>query len=142
MELPGMTDEALLDEKERESWGPVVNLDIFFTDMYSYFMNRGLTSIITSQICSVLSLGFTVAFSVFLIAYVDWGSLMECYDELSCSGVGSYIVENPFPRSGFGMISFGYLLLFSVFWAGRTLQAVQAILHAIEMSRFYRYVKE
>jgi hypothetical protein len=70
MELPAMSEALLEDKYEENEWGAVVNLDLFFSNMYTFFYHRGLYPIIITQICAVLSLGFTVFFSVFLISYV------------------------------------------------------------------------
>jgi hypothetical protein len=39
----------------------------------------------------MLSLGFTVAFSVFVLAFIDWSKLMNCHDEHSCKDLNHYI---------------------------------------------------
>ena len=75
MELPGMAaDQLLIDESNirDEHWEPPVrNLDRFFTSMYQYYVAKGLPAVILQQICSVVTLGFTIAASIFLIAFVD-----------------------------------------------------------------------
>lgn len=39
----------------------------------------------------MLSLGFTVAFSVFVLAFIDWSKLMKCHDEQSCQDLWHYV---------------------------------------------------
>jgi hypothetical protein len=39
----------------------------------------------------MISLGFTVAFSVFILAFVDWSKLMNCHDEQSCQNLHHYV---------------------------------------------------
>jgi len=122
MDLPSMS-EALLEEKAVwNEWGPVVNLDIFFSNMYSFFYNRGLLSIIVAQLCTIISTGFTLIFSVFLIAYVDWEVLMQCHDEQSCVYVDSYIRPHPFSGVG-GVFILFYTILFSAYWIWRSIRA-------------------
>lgn len=61
------------EEEGDERWEPPVkNLDKFFTDMYLYYVNKGLPAIILRQICGMVTLGFTIIFSVFLIGFIDW----------------------------------------------------------------------
>jgi hypothetical protein len=63
---------------------------------------------------------------------------MQCHDELSCLNINDYIKRKPFLQSGFGFISFGYLILFSAYWIWRCISAFQIINQAIEMEKFYR----
>lgn len=45
----------------------------------------------SSQLCAMLSLGFTVAFSVFILAFINWSKLMNCHDEKSCQDLHHYV---------------------------------------------------
>ena len=87
MELPGVAaDQLLIDENNirDEHWEPPVrNLDRFFTSMYQYYVAKGLPAVILQQICGVVTLGFTISASIFLIAFVDWNNLTNCKDEQS-----------------------------------------------------------
>ncbi len=64
IELPGMAAD-LDDPHPRAS--PVSDLDSFFSDMYYYYQQKGLGQIALTQACNIVTLGFTIVFSVFLV---------------------------------------------------------------------------
>lgn len=148
MELPAYHEELLGEDNndriQREiRWGHPSNLDVFFTDMYTYKYQQGLAAIIVTQICSMVTLGFTVAFSSFLLVFVDWNSMMSCNSEDTCQPFDAYVIKNPFVRSSFSsFLSFLYMILFGVFWVWKFFLSVQCIFRGIEMERFYREVLE
>lgn len=55
----------------------------------------------------MLSLGFTVAFSVFILGFIDWKALMNCHDEQSCHGMSAYVTTRHF---GFSSL-FGFAVM-------------------------------
>jgi len=127
------------EEPEEERFRAVVDLDVFFKDMYTYHYHHGLPAIILTQFCAVCSLGFTVAFSVFILAFIDWDGLMQCHDEGSCYDLEKYIVMTHFGFSSFfGFIVMGYSVLFTCYWLFRCASAIQAVMHAAEMDKFYK----
>lgn len=142
MELPGMAaDQLLLDENNirDEHWEPPVrNLDRFFTSMYQYYVAKGLPAVILQQICGVVTLGFTITASIFLLAFVDWTNLKLCKDENTCELQN--LIKQPFQDSSviFTLIVILYGLLFGAFWIWKVLSAVHVILSAVTMERFYR----
>ena len=56
-----------------EGWAAVANLDVFFTNMYSFYHHRGFPTVLVSGIANMITLGFTVVFSTFLFSWLDWG---------------------------------------------------------------------
>jgi hypothetical protein len=57
----------------------IQNLDQWFTSLYTYFKEKGFACIVTSRVVNLLTLGFTIFFSGFLLLYVDWTYLRtEC----------------------------------------------------------------
>lgn len=128
---------------DRDRWEPPVkNLDKFFTSMYLYYTNKGLPTIILNQFCAVFSLGFTVSFSAFLIAFVDWSKLNNCRDEESCGIFSDYVISNPFNTSShlFSFLVLLYIILFGAFWVWKCISAIYVISSAIDMERFYREI--
>ena len=145
MELPGVAHQLLIDDpyEERhaneEVWEPPVkNLDRFFSGMYQYYIGKGLPSVILQQVTAVVSLGFTIGFSIFLIAFVDWSNLKHCKDETSCEG--NFILKNPLVQASFPFAAtiVMYGTLFGAFWIWRVLSAIDKITNAITMEKFYR----
>ena len=134
-------DQLLIDESNirDEHWEPPVrNLDRFFTSMYQYYVAKGLPAVILQQICSVVTLGFTIAASIFLIAFVDWPNLKHCKDEHTCND--NFLIKQPFAHSSvtFAFVVTVYCLLFGAFWVWKVLSAIHIISSAIVMERFYR----
>jgi hypothetical protein len=109
--------------------------------MYHYYYSHGLPSIILAQFCGVISLGFTVFLSVFLLGFLDWEAILQCHDESSCHHLSAYVVTN---RFGFSSLSsfvvMTYALLFTAYWIFRCVNSFQIISHAFEMEIFYRSV--
>lgn len=142
MELPGVAaDQLLIDENSirDEHWEPPVrNLDRFFTSMYQYYVAKGLPAVILQQICGVVTLGFTISASIFLIAFVNWKNLTHCKDEQSC--VSHSPMKHPFEQfsTGFSFVIIVYGLLFGAFWVWKVVSAIHVILSAVTMERFYR----
>ena len=134
-------DQLLIDESNirDEHWEPPVrNLDRFFTSMYQYYVAKGLPAVILQQISGVITLGFTIAVSIFLIAFVDWSNLKHCKDESSCNK--NFLIEQPFANSSitFALTIVIYGLLFGAFWVWKVMSAIHVISSAITVERFYR----
>ena len=108
--------------------------------MYLYYNQKGLPSVILSQTCSVISLGFTVAFSTFLIAFVKWDLLLICKDEESCQDIHYYIRTNPYDDSYviFSILITTYVFLFCCFWLWKCYCAFHIVSSAFTMEKFYR----
>lgn len=116
------------------------DLDIFFSSMYAYYQNRGLPAILLNQFCSTATLGFTIAFSVFLLACVDWKTLRHCHDEVSCLDFHEYI-KTPFGQASiFNFVIFCYMSLFFVYWVFQVISAARNCLEGFRMESFYRRV--
>ncbi|KAJ8512428.1 hypothetical protein OPV22_002862 [Ensete ventricosum] len=55
----------------------IVDLDIFFRRLYSYYCEKGLWCIITKWIVEILNVIFMVLFIAFFLLYVDWDALRK-----------------------------------------------------------------
>ena len=67
--------------------------------VYNYYYHKGLIHIVGKGTIELLSLFFTFALSIFLFAYLDWSSLLQCRDESTCQeSFSSYIREKPFEQ--------------------------------------------
>ena len=78
-----------LEERGGHASLRIENLDKWFASLYSYFEGKGFWCIVTSRVVNVLTLGFTVAFSAFLLLYVDWQTLRTDCAEASLRSAGS-----------------------------------------------------
>ncbi|KAJ1438371.1 autophagy protein Apg9-domain-containing protein, partial [Ochromonadaceae sp. CCMP2298] len=132
--------ESLLQESHTDSVKHVKNLDKFFKSMYDYYAAKGIGAIILSQFCAVTSLGFTIVFSSFLMAFVDWTALLHCHDEESCHGLNGNLLKDPFHHTPTmaSFFVFVYFSLFSGFWVWKCMAAMEIISDALDMSSFYR----
>lgn len=102
----------------RDGWGTVANLDLFFTSLYSYYYHRGLIPIIGKGVVELVSLFFTLWLSIFLFVYLDWGALYTCRDEETCRAyLSDYILENPFQRRNWlwRLMILSYILLYTAY---------------------------
>ncbi len=52
------------------------HLDFFLGRVYQYHLSRGYAPLIASRLTSLLTIGFTLLFSTFLIAFVNWDNLI------------------------------------------------------------------
>lgn len=71
--IPNTDSENPSDLNDDESINvkPIADLDFFFERIYSYYCEKGLWCIILRWISELLSLGFIICFSGFLLLYVD-----------------------------------------------------------------------
>jgi len=97
----------------------VSDLDVFYTQVYTFFKEKGLACMITSRLVNLVNLGFTIFFSTFLFLFVDWGHLVVCGElENGCGNFSDY-VDWGFESSAFsfwqGVVVF-YFVTFCLFW--------------------------
>eukprot|EP00598_Pedospumella_elongata_P006002 CAMPEP_0184970946 /NCGR_PEP_ID=MMETSP1098-20130426/3261_1 /TAXON_ID=89044 /ORGANISM="Spumella elongata, Strain CCAP 955/1" /LENGTH=590 /DNA_ID=CAMNT_0027492949 /DNA_START=1 /DNA_END=1769 /DNA_ORIENTATION=- len=139
MDYRGDAGEGLLYGTDHDDSKKVDNADKFFENVYRYFVAKGIGAIVLSELCSVVTLGFTISFSVFILAFVDWGFLMQCHDEESCS---DSIIIHPFnePPSMFRFFILLYFILCSSYWIYTCVASMNTISEALEMSTFYQDV--
>jgi len=119
---------------KRDGWGMVANLDLYFTSLYNYYYHQGLAPIIGKGIVELITLFFTLVFSVFLIAYLNWSELLNCKDEESCGAtLQEYIIDRPFHQASFWNFTIIiYILLFSAYGIFSTISFVSTVRGAFE----------
>lgn len=98
--------------------------------------------IVVSGLAHVATLAFTIVFSFFLLALVDWHEVSRCRDEHSCSrGLGRYLRTSRFlaedGQRGRDALCATYLTVFGVYWIWSCLATVNSLREAYEMSKFY-----
>lgn len=127
----------LLNDGDREIFA---SPDNFFKEFYRFYCNKGIMPTVLSEICSVLSLGFSIGFSVYLFEFIDWNAVVQCSDEESCHALNEQFISNPFhhtPKFTSFLIALYFLLFLSV-WLWRVWGAAKVIEQSIAMSNFYR----
>ncbi|KAL5529329.1 hypothetical protein ACEPAG_5314 [Sanghuangporus baumii] len=125
-----------LDAYERALWNwiNVYDLDVFLQDVYRYYVGKGLYSIALARGLHLLTIGFTIGFSTFLLNCVDYSRIKpEGITRLS-----DVIVDRCASRfSGPTVI---ILLFFIVYYILQIVSYVFEVLRLADMYRFYTYL--
>jgi autophagy-related protein 9 len=140
------------DDDNVKVWGAETDLDQFFADMYHFYRGKGLYSMVASSVVDLLTLGFTVIFSTFLLALVDWEGMvthcsaadgadtqLERHEE--CPNFNHFISYDFFahPTKSLGrFFLLCYLVLFAFIWVWNFLALFPALKTGWHMHRFYR----
>ncbi|KAH9930780.1 autophagy protein Apg9-domain-containing protein [Fomitopsis serialis] len=125
-----------LDAHERALWNwvNVYNLDAFLQEAYYYYEGKGIYSIALSRGLNLLTAGFVIGFSTFLLGCVDYSRIRP--DKVT--RLGNVIVDRCVSRfSGF---TFLFFLLFTAFFAWQLVNYALGILRLVDMYRFYTYL--
>lgn len=156
--LDGEAFNFLEDDDERSAvadlaWrSATADLDLFFSNVYGYYVERGLPAIVAARITNLVSVGFTVLLSTLLFAFLDWGRLMECKSEATCAPLHHYLDWGPLgqilgvssadevPISWpWACLMAVYFLTCSAFWLWNLVSFFPTLRTALEMRRFFRY---
>ncbi|KAH9483933.1 Autophagy-related protein 9 [Psilocybe cubensis] len=125
-----------LDEYEKALWNwvNVYNLDAFLQEVYAYYEGKGIYSIALSRGLNLLTVGFVIGFSTFLLGCIDYSSLRRH----SHSQLSDVIVPHCVSRfSGFTLLFF---LLFIAFYIWQIISFVLGIQRLVDMYKFYTYL--
>lgn len=125
-----------LDAHERAlwSWVNVYNLDAFLQEVYLYYEGKGIYSIALSRGLNLLTVGFVIGFSTFLLGCVDYSRIR--HDKVT--RLDEVIVNRCVSRfSGFTLIFF---ILFTAFLAWQSVTYMLSIVRLVDMYRFYTHL--
>ncbi|KZT09581.1 APG9-domain-containing protein [Laetiporus sulphureus 93-53] len=125
-----------LDAHERALWNwvNVYNLDAFLQEAYYYYEGKGIYSIALSRGLNLLTVGFVIGFSTFLLGCVDY-SLIRSNKATRLSDI---IVDRCVSRfSGF---TFLFFVLFTAFFVWQIVTFALSTLRLVDMYRFYTYL--
>ncbi|KKY27346.1 putative autophagy protein [Phaeomoniella chlamydospora] len=125
---------AFADPKDKAMWrwANVENLDNFLNDIYVYYIENGIWSIVLHRILNLLTLGFVVGFSVFLLNCVDYRSVSKSVK------MSEVIVPKCMKRMSTG--STFLLWLFYLFWVWKLVQYVLDYRRLRNIHDFYHYL--
>eukprot|EP00743_Colponemidia_sp_Colp-15_P003505 GILK01003783.1.p1 GENE.GILK01003783.1~~GILK01003783.1.p1 ORF type:complete len:674 (+),score=105.22 GILK01003783.1:92-2113(+) len=127
-----------LEEGDAGRWEAIPNLDKFFSNIYNYFYEKGYRCIIAARLSSLLTLAFTVLFSTFLLAFVNWRQLLQCDSEETCRHIHS-ILRNPFDEFGmWELCVFSYFIVLSTYWLWSLYCFFLTLKETFDMRTFYR----
>mmetsp|Transcript_4303 Transcript_4303/g.12400 ORF Transcript_4303/g.12400 Transcript_4303/m.12400 type:complete len:983 (-) Transcript_4303:227-3175(-) len=114
----GLSSPDLLESSDVE-WSAMPNLDLFFTRVYSYYEEKGFWVAVAARVSNLVALGFTAAFSGFLLLWVDWGALnADCLRQDSCDILDVAILRHPLQHGAplWSAARVLYLALLAVYW--------------------------
>ncbi|EJD05712.1 APG9-domain-containing protein [Fomitiporia mediterranea MF3/22] len=125
-----------LDAYERALWNwiNVYDLDVFLQDVYRYYAGKGIFSIALARSLHLLTVGFTIFFSTFLLNCIDYSRIKpEGITRLS-----DVIVDRCVARlSGMTVIFF---MFFGAYYTLQIVSYVFEIMRLVDMYRFYTYL--
>ncbi|KAH9001006.1 APG9-domain-containing protein [Lactarius akahatsu] len=125
-----------LDAYERALWNwvNVYNLDAFLQEVYLYYHGKGIFSIALKRGLNLLTIGFVIGFSAFLLRCVDYSRVRS--DQVT--RLSDIVVERCVSRfSGFTLLCF---LLFCAFYVWQIALFVLSVMRLVDMYRFYTYL--
>ncbi|KAH7909919.1 putative transmembrane protein [Hygrophoropsis aurantiaca] len=125
-----------LDAYERALWNwvNVYNLDAFLQEVYVYYEGKGIWSIALARGLNLLTVGFVIGFSTFLLGCVDYSRIRpEQITRLSDVVVDRCV-------SKFSGFTFLFFLLFSAFYAWQLISFVFEIMRLVDMYHFYTFL--
>mmetsp|Transcript_9788 Transcript_9788/g.16809 ORF Transcript_9788/g.16809 Transcript_9788/m.16809 type:complete len:717 (+) Transcript_9788:381-2531(+) len=133
------SEHGLLGAGRVSEWDHIQNLDVFFIRIYKHYQEKGLWCIVTSRILNILTLGFTIIFSGFLLLYVDWDAVWRgCPVEDDCDFVQLAVYSRPLHNgSNFkNTLVIVYLIIFSIYWVWTVLRFLLESRPLLDIHRF------
>ena len=77
------------------------NSDVFYCDIYEYFYKGGYMTMLLLEITDIVSFIFGTIFMIFILAYLDWESILKCgaNNEIKdCGDLHDYIYDEKSPN--------------------------------------------
>ncbi|KAI0318827.1 autophagy protein Apg9-domain-containing protein [Amylostereum chailletii] len=125
-----------LDAYERALWNwvNVYNLDAFLQEVYYYYEGKGIYSIALARGLNLLTVGFVIGFSTFLLRCLDYSRIRP--DE--ATRLSDVVVDKCVSQfSGFTLLFF---LLFCAFYLWQVVSFVLSTMRLVDMYRFYTHL--
>ncbi|KAI0065542.1 APG9-domain-containing protein [Artomyces pyxidatus] len=125
-----------LDAYERALWNwvNVYNLDAFLQEVYYYYEGKGIYSIALARGLNLLTVGFVISFSTFLLRCVDYSRIRpEKVTRLSDIVVDRCV-------SNFSGFTFLIFILFCGFYLWQIVSFVTGTIRLVDMYNFYTYL--
>ncbi|KAG9012557.1 autophagy protein atg9 [Tulasnella sp. 427] len=125
-----------LDEYQKAMWNWVnaYNLDAYLQEVYAYYTGKGIYCIALSRGLNLLTVGFVIGFSTFLLGCVDYSKVHKD----GTGQLGDLIIHNCVSRiSGFSLLLF---ICFTIFYIVQIIDFVTGIVRLVDMYKFYTYL--
>ncbi|CED85250.1 apg9-domain-containing protein [Phaffia rhodozyma] len=123
-------------EKALWDWVNVDDLDLFLQDVYEYYKGNGIFCIVLSRALNLITVGFVVGFSTFLLRCVDFSLLRAREGEVT--SLEQVIVPQCIARSS-GITLLGFVL-FGAFYIWQIVMFALSIKNLRVLSRFYSHL--
>ncbi|KAF9454588.1 APG9-domain-containing protein [Macrolepiota fuliginosa MF-IS2] len=125
-----------LDAYERALWNwvNVYNLDAFLLEVYYYYEGKGIYSIALARGLNLLTVGFVIGFSTFLLGCIDYSKLREG----SATHLSQVIVDKCVSK--FSGLTLLFFILFLAFYIWQIISFALDIYRLIDMYNFYTYL--
>ncbi|RDB21088.1 Autophagy-related protein 9 [Hypsizygus marmoreus] len=121
-------------EKALWNWVNVYNLDAFLQDVYYYYEGKGIYSIALSRGLNLLTMGFVIGFSTFLLGCIDYSKIRHG----NATQLSHVVIDRCVSRfSGFALLFF---VLFTAFYTWQIVTFVLGILRLVDMYNFYTHL--
>ena len=156
-QLPSMIEEEYEEEYDDQpgAMGPdghgflkgevgsslrIRNLDAWFQALYQYYKEKGFYCIVTSRVVNLLTLGFTIFLSGFILLYLDFAYLSgQCAEDgEECHILRDATFRNPLRHRSFlyNLVVVCYLMLFSLFFLWSLARLAHDFKPLLEMRAF------
>ncbi|KAJ3985416.1 putative transmembrane protein [Lentinula detonsa] len=125
-----------LDAYERALWNwvNVYNLDAFLQEVYLYYEGKGIYSIALSRGLNLLTVGFVIGFSTFLMGCIDYSRIHPDKQMKLSEAIVDRCVSK---FSGFTLLFF---ILFTAFYAWQIATFVLGVMRLVDMYNFYTHL--
>ena len=156
-QLPSMIEEEYEEEYDDQpgAMGPdghgflkgevgsslrIRNLDAWFQALYQYYKEKGFYCIVTSRVVNLLTLGFTIFLSGFILLYLDFAYLSgQCALRMATSVIlRDATFRNPLRHRSFlyNLVVVCYLMLFSLYFLWSLVRLAHDFKPLLEMRAF------
>ncbi|KAK7053152.1 autophagy protein atg9 [Paramarasmius palmivorus] len=125
-----------LDPHERALWNwiNVYNLDAFLQEVYYYYQGKGIYSIALARGLNLLTVGFVIGFSTFLLGCIDYSKI----NPEKQMRLGDAIVDQCVSKfSGFTLLFF---ILFTAFYIWEIVNFIVGVRRLVDMYNFYTHL--
>ncbi|KAJ7074154.1 APG9-domain-containing protein [Mycena amicta] len=116
------------------NWVNVYNLDAFLQEAYFYYEGKGIYSIALSRGLNLLTVGFVIGFSTFLLGCVDYSRIRHETSMKLSDVVVSRCVSK---FSGFTLLFF---VLFIAFYVWQIIAFALSVMRLVDMYNFYTHL--
>jgi autophagy-related protein 9 len=125
-----------LDAYERALWNwvNVYNLDAFLQEVYIYYEGKGIYSIALARGLNILTVGFVIAFSTFLLGCIDYNRITR--DKVT--HLSEAVIDRCVAK--FSGVTLLFFLLFTAFYIWQIISFAFQVVRLVDMYHFYTHL--